>query len=488
MLIGEFPPRPPTWRGTVGIILVKVVNRLLFWYTPQINRVQRLTAQAVSEEASAIQTLATTAAHLQRSIEEALQHINAVQSKVDSVEARLDAVSDQTSTVPSLATRAAYLQRSFEEALQHINAVQSRVDSVEARLDAVSDQTSTVPSLATRAAHLQRSFEEALQHINAVQSRVDSVETRLDSVQEVSSRIEGLETGLKAKGLLGLESLPAQLDKNRIDAVGAERSIHQLKAEAVIQNRRLASLFEEVRRTRDRDAEPPSLIMERAPNSALDSMYRSFEDVFRGTRSDIKGRLEIYLPALAENRIGSHGMPILDLGCGRGEWLELLQEHDLDAMGVDANEGMLEECRSRQFVVHHADALRFLKSLPTESQGAVTGFHIIEHLPFPILLEILDETVRVLKPGGLAIFETPNPENLLVGSHTFYLDPTHIRPLPASLMRFLVEARGLCQVDILPLHPCPPHYLLDETQNAGAKLLNQYFYGPQDYAVIGRKA
>jgi O-antigen chain-terminating methyltransferase len=125
--------------------------------------------------------------------------------------------------------------------------------------------------------------------------------------------------------------------------------------------------------------------------------------------------------------------------------------------------------------------------LPDSSIGAITGFHIIEHLPWNGFIDLLEETVRLLKPGGVAIFETPNPGNVLVGSHNFYLDPTHRSPLPAPLVRFMVEARGLCNVEVLFLHPYPEGIKVSADALAVAERFNEYFYGPQDYAVIGRK-
>jgi O-antigen chain-terminating methyltransferase len=122
------------------------------------------------------------------------------------------------------------------------------------------------------------------------------------------------------------------------------------------------------------------------------------------------------------------------------------------------------------------------------SIGCVTGFHIVEHIPFAALIELFDEVVRVLQPGGLVIFETPNPNNILVGCTEFYNDPTHIKPLPPRVLRFLAESRGLCKVEILELHPYPQSYRFEEDEKGVAQRLNQYFYGPQDYSIIGRKA
>jgi ubiquinone/menaquinone biosynthesis C-methylase UbiE len=104
------------------------------------------------------------------------------------------------------------------------------------------------------------------------------------------------------------------------------------------------------------------------------------------------------------------------------------------------------------------------------------------------MIKLLDETVRVMKPGGVAVFETPNPENVLVGSYTFYLDPTHRNPLPSAVIKFLAEARGLCRVEIMNLHPHLEAFKVEEAGLEVAKRFNEYFYGPQDYAMIGWKA
>src|SRR5207248_2833536 len=133
------------------------------------------------------------------------------------------------------------------------------------------------------------------------------------------------------------------------------------------------------------------------------------------------------------------------------EWLELLRDEGLVAEGVDCNRVLLEQCRERGLRVSEGDVIAHLRARPDASLGAVTGFHIIEHLPFPVLVKLLDETVRVLKPGGIAVFETPNPENVLVGSYYFYADPTHRNPIFPPTAQFLAEQRGLSDVRVLTL-------------------------------------
>ncbi|MBD0327583.1 MAG: methyltransferase, partial [Pyrinomonadaceae bacterium] len=141
--------------------------------------------------------------------------------------------------------------------------------------------------------------------------------------------------------------------------------------------------------------------------------------------------------------------------------------------------------RERGLSITEADVLAHLRTLPNESLGALTGFHIIEHLPLEALLALLDEAIRVVKSGGLVIFETPNPENVLVGSCNFYFDPTHRNPLPAPVMKFLLESRGFTRVSVMRLNPSAAEPVAGDTDLV--KRFNQYFYGPMDYAVVGWK-
>src|SRR3989442_11358235 len=121
--------------------------------------------------------------------------------------------------------------------------------------------------------------------------------------------------------------------------------------------------------------------------------------------------MKFYLPLIKQHGIGSREMPILDVGCGRGEWLELLKEQKLRGGGVDSNRVLVGQCVERGLEVAEEDLINHLTRLNDASLGAVTGFHLIEHLPIDTLIQFLNQTVRVLKPGGAVIFETPNPQN-----------------------------------------------------------------------------
>jgi O-antigen chain-terminating methyltransferase len=148
---------------------------------------------------------------------------------------------------------------------------------------------------------------------------------------------------------------------------------------------------------------------------------------------------------------------------------------------------LIEGYESKALPIVQGDALGYLRGLPDACLGAVTSFHMAEHLPFDVVLTLVDESLRVLKSGGILILETPNPANLLVGAHTFHLDPMHLKPLPSPMLRFFVEGRGFCDVHVRELHPYPEVVRLHDDGSGVAGRLNDCLYGPQDYAVIGRK-
>lgn len=212
-----------------------------------------------------------------------------------------------------------------------------------------------------------------------------------------------------------------------------------------------------------------------------DNFYRVFEDNLRGSRDLIKQRLALYIPFIQPLTIVYPRAMALDLGCGRGEWLELLGEHGIDAKGIDIDEGMLNACRERGFDIEMADAVNYLQQLPDASLSVISGFHIAEHLPFEVLKKLIQQAKRTLVPGGLLILETPNPENITVGTCNFYLDPTHHRPIPPFLLKFLPEYYGFYRVKILRLQENPILY-----RQGHIKLMHVLGGVSPDYAVIAQ--
>lgn len=174
-------------------------------------------------------------------------------------------------------------------------------------------------------------------------------------------------------------------------------------------------------------------------------LYLALEDRFRGDRSVIRDRQQRYVDRVRDVADAEH--PVIDLGCGRGEWLRVLSDHGIPAHGLDTNESVVAECVDAGLDATRGDLVDHLRTAPDGSAGAVTMFQVVEHLPFPVLVEVLGEVARVLRPGGVLIAETPNALNLRVAASTFWLDPTHERPLHPALLRFLAEQSGFARIE-----------------------------------------
>jgi len=309
-----------------------------------------------------------------------------------------------------------------------------------------------------------------------------------DELSQLKGEVKGV-LEEKADKLELSELGDRKADKEQIEIINSQireilRQIRDHKLNILDQQRRLALLLEEARK---RLPEPISTDqikkMLTEEDHLLDAMYVSFEDQFRGTRQEIKEKLKVYLPYLQKANAGMEETPVLDLGCGRGEWLELCQENNLVAIGIDINKVMISRCKDFGLDVVESDLVSFLRDQKSNAFGAITGFHILEHLPLKTMILVLDETLRTIQPGGVAIFETPNPENLVVGAFSFYLDPTHRNPLVPESMKFFFEQRGFGDVRIKRLHKNLQYI---EAKNDD-DFKNKWFYSEMDYAIIGYK-
>jgi SAM-dependent methyltransferase len=206
---------------------------------------------------------------------------------------------------------------------------------------------------------------------------------------------------------------------------------------------------------------------------------------WRGTEAETAGKLDVYLRYT--RAIGVPSGTWLDLGCGRGEWVRLASAAGWPARGIESSVEATAFCRALGLEVEQADALEWLRGAADESLAVITAFHVIEHWPAADLLLVIREAARTLKPGGLLICETPDPANLLVASHHFWLDPTHHRPVPMELLEFFFLNSGITVVEKLHLNPPPESQRLPFDDLEFVRRLNEHLYGTQDYALIGRR-
>lgn len=224
--------------------------------------------------------------------------------------------------------------------------------------------------------------------------------------------------------------------------------------------------------------------------------YVELERLFRGSQSEIRRRLRPYLGYL-ENRA-----PVLDLGCGRGESLEILREHGISGRGVDSSGDMVAQCHEKGLEAEQGDLFDALAAIEPASLGAVVSFHVIEHLPAQSLDRLVRLAWRALRPGGVLVLETPNPLSVVVAARNFWLDPTHRRPVHPASLKLGFELAGFEPVVQLDLQPFAdgdrlPEIIVDELEddlkpvadgiNRLRDRLDELLFGYQDFGMVGFK-
>lgn len=278
-------------------------------------------------------------------------------------------------------------------------------------------------------------------------------------------------------------------------------AIAQLRSVTDVAQRTAMTAKREVER-RSSVAAPAGAPSPVVPTSSSDSEYVGFEDRFRGSESAIRERLADYVSYFAGRS------NVLDIGCGRGEFLDLLREQGIGARGLDLNPEMIEVCQSRGLDAIVADARSHLQSLPDESLDGVIAVQVIEHLQPAYLTQLLGLAFDKLQPGATLILETINPSCWVAFFESFIRDLTHAKPIHADTLQYLLQASGFSTVEIVyrspiaadgrlrKVTPRPEHFgdtapdqltELVSSFNSNVDRLNDRLFSYQDFAAIATK-
>jgi O-antigen chain-terminating methyltransferase len=353
----------------------------------------------------------------------------------------------------------------------------------------------------------QREFNAAVvDHINrndlvATEAHVASIRAMEWTEQKVDAAIDELRRYQ--------EALMARDRRNEIAVAGVVASQDELRASIGSLQQAAQNLKREVSRllesgvvvtaatagTTAAGPEPSRGAIAGNQLETLDShKYVGFEDQFRGSTADIRQRVSEYLPFFAGAR------DVLDIGCGRGEFLALLREHGVTARGIDINGSMVEVCRQQGLDVAEADALTYLRAQPDGSLGGLFAAQVVEHLEPRYLTSLLDAAFDKLRPGSTIVLETINPACWFAFFESYIRDITHVRPIHPDTLTYLLIATGFQHVDVRYRAPYPEHDKLQrlpphaslgdavDTLNANVERINRLLFTWLDYAAIGRRA
>jgi O-antigen chain-terminating methyltransferase len=326
---------------------------------------------------------------------------------------------------------------------------------------------------------------------NILDKEIQNSDRKLDELRDVlESRVETNDS--KIADLMNAYNAMAGKQHSILASIEHldDKLSSQLKSELSFIADRLRRIERTVNKDLGLDIKTPTIdnmvIEDKRQNPDLD--YFLFEQRFRGSREEIKERQSIYLSYF----IGKSS--VLDVGCGRGEFVELLLENGIGVTGIDINEDMVNYCQEMGLPVIQSDLFDHLISLNDNSLDGIFAAQVIEHLTSESLLKFIHIAYSKLKIGSVIVLETINPQNILAVNNWFYMDLTHVRPVHPDTLQFIMEAEGFKKACFVYLNTCSqdviPNLYIEGTNNnlqefnQAIARLNQILYGPQDYAIV----
>jgi len=252
--------------------------------------------------------------------------------------------------------------------------------------------------------------------------------------------------------------------------------------------RRLTTIYEESRNVEVRSTAEENRRILQTGSLPAGFDYLMFQDRFRGSEAEVKERQRKYLQYF------EHREPVLDIACGRGEFLELLRESGVRGVGVEKNQRMVDRCLEKGLSVAAADLFDHLEGLEDESLGGIFAAQLIEHFHCDPVFRLIALASVKLKTGGVLVLETVNPASLFVFAHSLYLDPTHARPYHPLSLKFICENLGFPRTEVVFGSPVEEDWKLpplpgdsNAALSRALQRVNDLLYGPQDYALVAYK-
>lgn len=266
-------------------------------------------------------------------------------------------------------------------------------------------------------------------------------------------------------------------------AAALTQGLHEVQAHLWKDMERIRMEFErtihsELRTIRQRSGPPAAAAVPAITQHHAQFDYQAFSDRFRGSEEHVKAGQQFYVPHFQGIR------EVLDIGCGRGEFLQVMRENGIPARGIDLSAASVEYCRVKGLNAEVADLFAYLTDLADRSLPAIFCSQVVEHLQPELLPQMIRLCAEKLERGGLMAIETPNPECLAIFASHFYLDPTHTRPVPRALLAFYLEEYGMGAIDAHDRSPA-----LESWPELGdlPKGVRDRFFGGLDYTIFARK-
>jgi SAM-dependent methyltransferase len=283
-----------------------------------------------------------------------------------------------------------------------------------------------------------------------------------------------------------LKLVDALSERNDAALAGLDRRLNELDPRVERQKQRASELDERLTRLERRERRAASAAsspaMDAGPREQLVFPdYFAYESRMRGATEVVRQKQRGYVEDFRE------AAPVLDLGCGRGEFLSLLRDAGIDAKGVDIDADMVAYALGEGLEVEHRDAVEYLEGLADGSLGGIFAAQLLEHLPAPMIVRLLELAAAKLRPGGLLVAETINPLSP-IALRNYFADLTHAQPLVPETLELLARQAGFLKVDIRLLND--PEEKLTEPADpviaANVRRLNELLFGPLDYAIVAR--